>query len=324
MRIGCSGSVSDHSGIGILQKHLYPFLADAGHELVFSEPRDAGASPLAKVRGLVRGWRPASGQVDVYLSAVPPLPFGVRAPLLTLVYDLRWQRTRSGLAARYRSWDLHRAVAHSDALLCISDNTRQELVRFDAGAARTATAHWLGPGLVPAGSFRESTSGIVMLVGGAVHKRNELAAQALALATPQWVRGVVGVGVSPQVRSVLSPAFPCEWFDGISDAEMLMLYQRAQVFMMLGTDEGFGLPFTEALAAGCQIVATDHPLGREVAGPAAVLVPPGDAADVAEHLRTTPCVPADVRRKQAARFSWRGFGLACERQLVRIAGRCSP
>ena len=97
-----------------------------------------------------------------------------------------------------------------------------------------------------------------MLVGSAAHKRNELAAAALALARPPWVRGIIGVGVSEQVRETLSTVLPCEWFQSVSDAEMLALYQRAEFFLMLGTDEGFGLPFVEALAAGCQVIATDH------------------------------------------------------------------
>ena len=88
MRIGCSGPVSERSGIGVVQKHLYAYLAEAGHELVFSEPRDVGMSPVATLRGLARGFRPARGPVDVYLSTVPPLPYGVRAPLLTIVHDL--------------------------------------------------------------------------------------------------------------------------------------------------------------------------------------------------------------------------------------------
>ena len=250
MRIGCSGPVSEHCGIGVVQKHLYAYLAEAGHELVSSTPRDVGTSLVAKMRGLTRGFRPARGPVDVYLSAVPPLPFGVRAPLLTVVHDLRWLRTRSKTGATYRAWDLRRTVRHSDALLCISENTHRELIEFDPLASGKATVQRLGTGLIPEGSFQQSNSGLVMLVGSAAHKRNELAAAALAFARPPWVHGIIGVGVSEQVRETLSKDFPCEWFQSVSDAEMLALYQRAEFYLMLGTDEGFGLPFVEALAAG--------------------------------------------------------------------------
>jgi len=319
MRIGCSGPVSERSGIGVLQKHLYSYLAKAGHELVFSEPRDVGTSSVAKMRGLTRGFRPARGPVDVYLSAVPPLPYGVRAPLLTVVYDLRWLRTRSKIGATYRAWDLRRTVRHSDALLCISENTRRDLIEFDPRASGKATVQWLGPGLVPEGSFEDGHSGLLMLVGSAAHKRNEHAAGALAVARPPWVERIIGVGVSEQVRETLSKVFPCEWFESVSDAAMLALYQRAEFFLMLGTDEGFGLPFVEALAAGCQVIATDHLLAREVVGAAGLLVTPGDPAEVGKQLLSPPSVPAEVRADHARHFSWKAFGEACDAELVRIA-----
>jgi glycosyltransferase involved in cell wall biosynthesis len=324
MRIGCSGRVSEHSGIGVGQKHLYAYLAEAGHELVYSEPRDVGRSPAARIRGLARGFRPAPGPVDVYLSAVPPLPFRVPAPILTIVWDLRWQRTRSKAGAAYRAWDLRRTVRHSDALLCISENTRQDLIEFDPRAARKGTVQWLGTGHVPDGSFQDGDSGLVMLVGGAAHKRNELAAAALAAARPSWVHGIIGVGVSERVRETLSRAFPCEWFSGVSDMEMLALYQRAEFYLMLGTDEGFGIPFVEALNAGCQVIATDHPLAREVIGKSALLVNPGDAIEVGKQLLAPPSVPAEMRAQHAKRFSWKAFAEACEAALVRVAEESRP
>lgn len=317
MRIGCSGPVNERSGIGVVQKHLYSHLTEAGHELVLSRPRDVGTSPAARVRGLARGFRPAGGEVDVYLSTVPPLPYGVRGPVLTIVHDLRWLRTRSKVAATYRAWDLRRTIRRSDALVCVSENTRRELLEFEPRANR-AIVQRLGSGQVPDGSFQEGDSGLLMLLGSAAHKRNELAAEALAIARPRWVHGIIGVGVSEQVRETLSNAFSCEWFQGVSDAELVVLYQRAQFFLMLGTDEGFGLPFIEALAAGCQVIATDHSLAREIVGPAGQLVSPGDAVAIARQLLTAPSVSAEVRAAHAKRFSWRACGETYEAELVRI------
>jgi glycosyltransferase involved in cell wall biosynthesis len=123
------------------------------------------------------------------------------------------------------------------------------------------------------------------------------------------------------VRESLSTAFPCEWFQSVSDAEMLALYQRAEVFLMLGTDEGFGLPFVEALAAGCQVVATDHALAWEVVGAAGSLITGGDRAEVARQLMSPPTVPAEVRADHVRAFSWKVFGEACEAELAGVAER---
>ena len=321
MRIGCSGLGRERSGIGVLQNHLYAYLTEAGHELVLNEPRDIGTSLVARMRGLTRGLRPVRGPMDIYLSTVPPLPFGVRAPLVTIVHDLRWLRTRSTIGATYRAWDLRRTVRLSDALLCVSENTRRELIEFDPRASGKSTVQRLGTGQVPEGSFLESGSGLVMLVGSAPHKRNELAAAALAFARPPWIHGIIGVGVSQQVRDTLSTIFRCEWFENVSDAELLVLFQRAQYFLMLGTDEGFGLPFVEAFAAGCQVIATDHSLAREVVGTAGLLVAGGEPDEIGKQLMLPPSVPRDVRADHAKQFSWKVFGEACEAELLRVADR---
>jgi glycosyltransferase involved in cell wall biosynthesis len=234
------------------------------------------------------------------------------------VHDLRWRRTRSKIAAAYRAWDLRRTVRRSDALVCVSETTRRELVEFDPRAIK-ASVQRLGCGHVPKGSFQDSSSGLLMLVGGAAHKRNELAAAALAIAQPAWVYGIIGVGVSERVRATLSKFFPCEWFQGVSDAQMLALYQRAEYLLMLGTDEGFGLPFVEALAAGCQVIATDHPLAREVVGDAGVLIGPGDPVAISDQLLSPPAVPAEVRAGHVQQFSWRSCGQGYEAELVRLA-----
>lgn len=319
MKIGCSGQVSERSGIGVVQRHLYGHLEAAGHDLVFSQPRDVGTSVAARARGLVHGLRPAAGSFDVYLSTVPPLPLTVDCPLLTVVYDLRWLRTRSKLGTAYRGWDLRRTVRSSEALICISEKTRQDLTEFVPAAGGKAKSCLLGPGHIPENSFIESDSGLLMMVGGAPHKRNEHAASALALARPRWVSGVIGVGVSDQVKDTLGSLYHCEWFERISDAQMLMLYQRAQYFIMLGTDEGFGLPFVEALVTGCQVIATEHPLAHEVLGDCGRLIAPGDTADIAAQLIDRPDVPLEIRRHHARAFSWSLFGEACEAELVRIA-----
>ena len=322
MKIGCSGPVDQRSGIGVVQAHLYPHLVAAGHELFYSGSRDVGSSLPARVRGLLRGWRPAVGPLDVYLSVVPPLPIGLTVPVTSVVHDLRWIRTRSKVGRLYRSSDLRRTVSRSEALICISETTREDLIRFDPRASAKSLVQWLGPGLIPEGSFKLSDSGILMLVGGAKHKRNEYAAEALTLGRPNWIRGIVGIGISPEVRAKLSSCYPCEWFSNVSDLEMIALYRRAQYFLMLGTDEGFGLPFIEALSAGCQVIAANHTLPREILGAAGTFVSCVDPVETAQQLLTAPCIPVEVRAARASEFSWASFGKACENELVRIFQSC--
>jgi len=73
--------------------------------------------------------------------------------------------------------------------------------------------------------------------------------------------------------------------------------------------EGFGLPALEALACGTPVVATDLPALREVLGDQAELVPPGDAAAMADALARVLGDPGGeparaARRARAAAFTW--------------------
>jgi glycosyltransferase involved in cell wall biosynthesis len=73
--------------------------------------------------------------------------------------------------------------------------------------------------------------------------------------------------------------------------------------------EGFGLPALEALACGAPVVASDLPALREVLGDQAELVPPGDAAALADALARVLQDPGGepartARRARAAAFTW--------------------
>ena len=53
-------------------------------------------------------------------------------------------------------------------------------------------------------------------------------------------------------------------FRRVPDAELAALYRSAWVFCLPSTYEGFGIPYVEAMASGCPVVATPNPGAREV------------------------------------------------------------
>jgi phosphatidylinositol alpha-mannosyltransferase len=63
----------------------------------------------------------------------------------------------------------------------------------------------------------------------------------------------------------------------VTDAELAELYGRAWVFCLPSTYEGFGIPYVEAMASGCPIVATRNPGAAEVTNDGRVGVITDDA-----------------------------------------------
>jgi glycosyltransferase involved in cell wall biosynthesis len=83
----------------------------------------------------------------------------------------------------------------------------------------------------------------------------------------------------------------------LPDAAVPALLRRAAVVAYPALEEGFGLPALEALACGAPLVTTEGTAMAELAGGAALLVPPGAVAPLAEALAAAlDAGPATVRR----------------------------
>lgn len=111
---------------------------------------------------------------------------------------------------------------------------------------------------------------------------------------------------------------------GLTDRQLNLVYNAADIYASPTWAEGFGLTLAEAAATGLPVVTTDFAAGPEVAGPGAVLVPPRwlqgnpaahrwsvvDTGRFTEALEQLVCDPAERRRLGALgidhvrRFSW--------------------
>jgi glycosyltransferase involved in cell wall biosynthesis len=72
----------------------------------------------------------------------------------------------------------------------------------------------------------------------------------------------------------------------LPDEAVPALLRQASVVAYPALEEGFGLPALEALACGAPLVTTEGTAMAEMAGGAALLVPPGDVAELAGALDT--------------------------------------
>lgn len=59
-----------------------------------------------------------------------------------------------------------------------------------------------------------------------------------------------------------------------SDEDIHLAYSGASVFLFPSLAEGFGWPIIEAMASGCVVITTNEAPMTEVAGDAAILIPP--------------------------------------------------
>lgn len=122
----------------------------------------------------------------------------------------------------------------------------------------------------------------------------------------RWRRMADELGVGPRVL-----------FHGhASPADLLALYRRCGALLFPSLFEAFGMPVIEAMACGCPVIAVDGTAVPEVAGDAALLVPPRDPAAIAAaavRLYNDPALRAELvqrGRQRALRFAWRDSAAA--------------
>jgi glycosyltransferase involved in cell wall biosynthesis len=108
----------------------------------------------------------------------------------------------------------------------------------------------------------------------------------------------------------------------LKKAELVDLYSRAAVLVSASRAEAFPLPPGEALAMAIPVVLSDISPHRELYGPWARLVTPGDVAELGQAMLAAVrqgCVPDDQVEQLKANFSWARNGEALARILRRAA-----
>jgi glycosyltransferase involved in cell wall biosynthesis len=120
-----------------------------------------------------------------------------------------------------------------------------------------------------------------------------------------------------------------------SRADMIALYNMAEVFVFPSWIEGFGIPLLEAMTCGAPVIASDRGAIPEVVADAAILIDAEDDQELADHLRRLFEHPGEREhwRKlgfaRAAQFSWpdiaqRLLGSYEQAMILKPTSRPSP
>ncbi|EAU62302.1 glycosyltransferase family 4 protein [Stigmatella aurantiaca] len=204
----------------------------------------------------------------------------------------------------------------ASALLTVSEFSREELARhlgltpyrFQV-IAPGVDGHYRPPSPSEAKAFLERhhlPPRYLAAVGNAkAHKNLGLLAK-LAPELPVPLVLLAGKGAA---KALGFPASTVEMAE-LPEAEMPLFYGAAKALLLPSRYEGFGLPVLEAMASGCPVLASNTSALPEVAGQAALLLPPEDLSawrDTTlrllrdEALRRTL---VEKGRERSAHFTW--------------------
>lgn len=211
---------------------------------------------------------------------------------VTTVHDLTYHYYRRGLAKAVHLWEEERALRHSEAVICISENTRRDVLRCYPWL-KEEQLHVVYNGVSDAFYPIESAEkkGFLLYVGNTQvgYKRYDVAQETARLTGLELVTA-----------------------SAVSQQELNRLYNEALCLLYPSDYEGFGLPILEAQKAGCPVIAQRTSSIPEVIGESGLMIahdtPQRMAAEMADIVRqlqsrpTAPIIQAGV--ENAKRFSW--------------------
>lgn len=230
---------------------------------------------------------------ETYFASKPAKPRGYK--IVLTVYDMIHElfpaefpandRTRSNKAA---------AVARADHVICISENTRRDLIKLlGVPREKTSVVH-LGFSLQTGGAridvpVRRPFLLYVGARGG--YKNFTCLLQAYAASSTLTASfDLVAFGGGPftakeaeLARQLGIPPTNLRQVQG-SDEVLAGLYWRASVFVYPSLYEGFGIPPLEAMSFDCPVVCSNTSSIPEVVGDAAMLFEPQSADDLGQAL----------------------------------------
>lgn len=211
---------------------------------------------------------------------------------VTTVHDLTYHFYRRGLAKAVHLLEERRALQHSEAIICVSENTKRDLLRFYPWLDESrinVIYNGVSELFSPISSVQKK--GYLLFVGNsqADYKRYDVAQEVARLTGVELVTAA-----------------------GVSLEQLNVMYNEALCLLYPSDYEGFGIPVIEAQRAGCPVIAQNHSSIPEVIGEKGLMVqhdtPQRMAAEMADIVRQLQSRPTraiiEAGLENAQRFSW--------------------
>lgn len=270
------------------------------------------------------------------------------------IHDLTYRRFPELLQAETLEnleREMLREVTRADAIICVSESTRQDVLRaYQVDPHKVFAVHsgvrvedrgsrvpsrgseTRDPGLV----IRDLAERYILFVSTIEPRKNlETLIRAFELLRDEGryqgdlvVVGKVGWKAEPAIKAMNSSRWrkSIHHLDYLDRETLSAVYRGADAFVLPSHYEGFGLPLLEAMAHDVPVVAARSSSLPEVGGDAALYFDPESAEQLAEAIVTASGPPAREQlirkgRERVAAFPWKKTAAETVEIFRRVANR---
>lgn len=238
---------------------------------------------------------------------------------ITTVHDFTYEYFRKGLSRSVHCWQKYKAIQHSDYIICISENTKKDLLKFIPNTDKNkifviyngVSEEYFSLSEINENKLPFPAYSYLLFVGGRDYYKNfNFAVETTVHSDLNLV--IVGNPLTQEEITFLKshlPNYRYKYVGRVNNQQLNILYNRAFCLFYPSAYEGFGIPVIEAQKAGCPVIAYAASSIPEIIGNKQLLLPHLDISLTIEYLNSLN--EPNLRRqiisegfKNALRFSW--------------------
>lgn len=259
-----------------------------------------------------RGASKVLKNIDIYHSPSPDLLPDVNARRIVTVHDLIYKMYPQGHtddAIQKSETYFNELAQKADRIICCSKSTLNDLQKFFPSVASKACVIHQGVNKeifrVLGGEEHQETGAALTQNGinfpyilfiGTIEPRKNLTnlIKAFSMLKKEKAFGgkLVVAGMKGWMQENIASLIETHYLKDdilflgyLTDFELCVLYNNAEVFVFPSFYEGFGFPILEAFSCGAAVVTSNTSACAEVAGDAALQVDPASVEDIAENIK---------------------------------------
>lgn len=235
--------------------------------------------PLSVAR-FCRADVPQSLAPQLFHSSYYRLPSDENIKTVVTVHDFTYEQYMSRWRRYAHCRQKYRAISTADSIVCVSQNTLADLLRFMPDIEHDKTEviyNGVSPDFHPIEGI--GCSGRLLYVGSrAAYKNFDLLVETLSSTT--HALDICGAPLTAREVKLLDTMIGksrYRMFSGIDNEALNELYNKALCLVYPSEYEGFGLPVIEAQSAGCPVIALNASSIPEIIGETPLLMPRADS-----------------------------------------------